>query len=157
MPRRSRTTFTASRRSTAPRTILRGTCRWGGFGLSILSCKTFLQDDKRRCASHPRRAVFSRRTAHACPIWVRKFNPLLNIVYLMYVRYVQIIRTGSRQDTFYLKSEEGDDPLLLRTHTSSVQIRAMERMKPPLAIVAPGRVYRRDTPDATHNPEFHQV
>lgn len=45
----------------------------------------------------------------------------------------------------------------MRTHTSSVQIRALERLKPPLAIVAPGRVYRRDTPDATHNPEFHQV
>ena len=49
------------------------------------------------------------------------------------------------------------EPLLMRTHTSSVQIRALERLKPPLAIVAPGRVYRRDTPDSTHNPEFHQV
>lgn len=46
---------------------------------------------------------------------------------------------------------------MLRTHTSSVQIRALERLQPPLAIVAPGRVYRRDTPDSTHNPEFHQV
>ena len=45
----------------------------------------------------------------------------------------------------------------MRTHTSSVQIRALERLKPPLAIVAPGRVFRRDTPDSTHNPEFHQV
>ncbi|CBJ30142.1 phenylalanyl-tRNA synthetase [Ectocarpus siliculosus] len=61
------------------------------------------------------------------------------------------------QDTFYIEHEEGEEPLLLRTHTSSVQIRALERLKPPLAIVAPGRVYRRDTPDATHNPEFHQI
>lgn len=61
------------------------------------------------------------------------------------------------QDTFYLEHEEGVEPLLMRTHTSSVQIRALERLKPPLAIVAPGRVFRRDTPDSTHNPEFHQV
>lgn len=61
------------------------------------------------------------------------------------------------QDTFYLDHEEGVEPLLMRTHTSSVQIRALERLKPPLAIVAPGRVYRRDTPDSTHNPEFHQI
>ncbi|CAM9504819.1 unnamed protein product, partial [Ectocarpus sp. 13 AM-2016] len=61
------------------------------------------------------------------------------------------------QDTFYIEHEEGEEPLLLRTHTSSVQIRALERLKPPLAIVAPGRVFRRDTPDATHNPEFHQI
>ncbi|CAM9149040.1 unnamed protein product, partial [Scytosiphon promiscuus] len=61
------------------------------------------------------------------------------------------------QDTFYLEHEEDEEPLLLRTHTSAVQIRALERLKPPLAIVAPGRVFRRDTPDATHNPEFHQI
>ncbi|CAM9774171.1 unnamed protein product, partial [Discosporangium mesarthrocarpum] len=61
------------------------------------------------------------------------------------------------QDTFYLEHEEGEEPLLLRTHTSAVQIRQLERKKPPLAIVAPGRVYRKDTPDATHNPEFHQM
>lgn len=61
------------------------------------------------------------------------------------------------QDTFYIDHEEDEEPLLLRTHTSSVQIRALERQKPPIAIVAPGRVFRRDTPDSTHNPEFHQV
>lgn len=66
-------------------------------------------------------------------------------------------RASSSQDTFYLETAGDEDPLVLRTHTSAVQIRALERMKPPLAIVAPGRVYRRDTPDATHNPEFHQV
>jgi phenylalanyl-tRNA synthetase alpha chain len=46
---------------------------------------------------------------------------------------------------------------VLRTHTSSVQIRTMENQKPPIYIVAPGRVYRRDTPDATHMPAFHQI
>ena len=54
-------------------------------------------------------------------------------------------------DTFYLK-----DGRLLRTHTSPVQIRAMQRDKPPLALIAPGRVYRRDS-DVSHSPMFHQV
>ncbi len=56
------------------------------------------------------------------------------------------------QDTFYLP-----DGRLLRTHTSSVQIRYMEQHQPPIRIVAPGRVYRRDTVDATHSAVFHQV
>ena len=46
---------------------------------------------------------------------------------------------------------------LLRTHTSPVQIRAMQEMEPPIYVVAPGRVFRRDTPDATHMPVFHQI
>jgi phenylalanyl-tRNA synthetase alpha chain len=46
---------------------------------------------------------------------------------------------------------------LLRTHTSPVQIRAMQQMEPPIYVVAPGRVFRRDTPDATHMPVFHQI
>ncbi|WCJ58091.1 phenylalanine--tRNA ligase subunit alpha [Fontisphaera persica] len=58
------------------------------------------------------------------------------------------------QDTFYL---EGQGRPLLRTHTSSVQIRVMEKMPPPIRIVVPGRVYRRDNADATHNPTFHQI
>lgn len=49
------------------------------------------------------------------------------------------------------------DKVLLRTHTSPVQVRVMEKRKPPLAIVAPGRVYRRDTPDASHSPVFQQL
>jgi phenylalanyl-tRNA synthetase alpha chain len=62
------------------------------------------------------------------------------------------------QDTFYLKAEAGGAPaLLLRTHTSSVQIRVMEKQQPPVRIIVPGRVYRRDNADATHNPTFHQV
>jgi phenylalanyl-tRNA synthetase alpha chain len=56
------------------------------------------------------------------------------------------------KDTFYL-----DDGRLLRTHTSPVQIRHMERHQPPVRIIAPGRAYRRDTPDATHSASFHQI
>ena len=56
------------------------------------------------------------------------------------------------QDTFYLKGD-----LLMRTHTSPVQIRHLEQNPPPVRIVAPGRVYRRDAVDATHSPVFHQV
>lgn len=58
------------------------------------------------------------------------------------------------QDTFYLTA---DRELMLRTHTSAVQIRQLEKRKPPLRIVAPGRVYRRDDIDATHSLMFHQV
>ncbi len=50
-----------------------------------------------------------------------------------------------------------EKPLLLRTHTSSVQIRVMEKQPPPVRIIVPGRVYRRDNADATHNPTFHQI
>jgi phenylalanyl-tRNA synthetase alpha chain len=56
------------------------------------------------------------------------------------------------QDTLYLAEN-----MLLRTHTSPVQIRTMQARKPPLAVIAPGKVYRCDTPDATHSPTFHQV
>jgi phenylalanyl-tRNA synthetase alpha chain len=56
-----------------------------------------------------------------------------------------------RSDTFYA----GDD-LVLRTHTSPMQIRAMEAHPPPIAIIVPGRVFRRDS-DATHTPQFHQI
>lgn len=55
-------------------------------------------------------------------------------------------------DTFYLDSTH-----LLRTHTSPVQIRTLEKLKPPMAIVAPGPVFRRDHPDSSHSPCFHQV
>jgi len=56
------------------------------------------------------------------------------------------------QDTFYLSEH-----VLLRTHTSPMQTRAMEAQPPPIYIVIPGRVYRPDTPDATHVPMFHQL
>jgi phenylalanyl-tRNA synthetase alpha chain len=55
-------------------------------------------------------------------------------------------------DTFYIS-----DDLALRSQTSTVQIRTMQRTRPPLRIIAPGRVFRRDTPDATHNPMFFQL
>ena len=75
------------------------------------------------------------------------------------------------QDTFYIASDvknaspspggedRGEDarPSLLRTHTSSVQIRVMQKQPPPIRIIAPGRVYRRDNADATHNPTFQQI
>ncbi len=56
-----------------------------------------------------------------------------------------------RLDTFYVS-----DDVLLRTHTSPMQIRAMEAQPPPLYVIVPGRVYRRDS-DATHTPQFHQI
>jgi len=63
-------------------------------------------------------------------------------------------------DTFYLKSPEriarGEAPMLLRTHTSPVQVRTMLSQKPPIRIIVPGRVYRMDS-DATHTPMFHQI
>ena len=54
-------------------------------------------------------------------------------------------------------SKESDEKYLLRTHTSSVQIRTLLKEKPPIRIVAPGRCFRRDTPDATHSANFHQI
>ena len=61
------------------------------------------------------------------------------------------------QDTFYLEPRTPDEePRVLRTHTSPVQIRMMETNPPPLRLIAPGRVYRSDS-DATHTPMFHQI
>lgn len=73
------------------------------------------------------------------------------------------------QDTFYVDNVPGASRSqsqasgtlaarsLLRTHTSSVQIRVMQKQPPPIRIIAPGRVYRRDNADATHNPAFQQI
>ena len=64
------------------------------------------------------------------------------------------------QDTLFIANQLGKplrERLLLRTHTSPVQIRTMEKMKPPIRIVIPGKVYRNDPPDASHSPMFHQV
>ena len=58
------------------------------------------------------------------------------------------------QDTFYLTE---DSEVLLRTQTSPMQVRTMEANKPPIRIIAPGRVYRKDEADATHSPMFHQI
>ncbi len=59
-------------------------------------------------------------------------------------------------DTFYLQGEEGGKPLLLRTHTSPIQIRTMQNGTPPFRFIAPGRTYRSDS-DMTHTPMFHQI
>ncbi|MBE7035371.1 MAG: phenylalanine--tRNA ligase subunit alpha [Ruminococcaceae bacterium] len=56
------------------------------------------------------------------------------------------------QDTFYI-----NDNVVLRSQTSSVQVRVMENQKPPIRVIAPGRVYRSDAVDATHSPVFHQI
>ena len=58
-------------------------------------------------------------------------------------------------DTFYIEGARGGQ--LLRTHTSPMQIRTMEKQPPPVRIVVPGKVYRRDNPDATHGYMFHQI
>jgi len=64
------------------------------------------------------------------------------------------------QDTLFIANQRSKplrEQLLLRTHTSPVQIRTMEKMKPPIRIVIPGKVYRNDPPDASHSPMFHQI
>jgi phenylalanyl-tRNA synthetase alpha chain len=68
------------------------------------------------------------------------------------------------QDTFYVANDAPGDvaagaagPLVLRTHTSPVQVRAMERMKPPFRAIAPGKVFRQETTDASHEHTFHQM
>ncbi len=63
------------------------------------------------------------------------------------------------QDTLYVELPPHPQfgRYLLRTHTSPVQIRTMLRQQPPIRIIAPGRVFRRDNPDATHSPTFHQI
>lgn len=64
------------------------------------------------------------------------------------------------QDTLFVANQETKplrERLLLRTHTSPVQVRTMQKLKPPLRVVCPGKVHRNDAPDATHSPIFHQV
>ncbi|MFZ0773413.1 MAG: phenylalanine--tRNA ligase subunit alpha [Candidatus Sulfotelmatobacter sp.] len=64
------------------------------------------------------------------------------------------------QDTLFIAGQQGKpqrERLLLRTHTSPVQIRTMEKMRPPIRIVIPGAVHRNDPPDASHSPMFHQI
>jgi len=64
------------------------------------------------------------------------------------------------QDTLFIAHQEAKpqrEKLVLRTHTSPVQIRTMEKIKPPIRILIPGKVYRNDPPDASHSPVFHQI
>lgn len=66
----------------------------------------------------------------------------------------------SLTDTFYIQkagSEPAPEDVLLRTHTSPVQVRVMEKTQPPVYVIASGKAYRRDVPDPTHVPMFHQV
>ena len=68
-----------------------------------------------------------------------------------------LVNPGSaRHDTFFLKAAAEGSTMVLRTHTSPIQVRAMLNSKPPIRVIAPGRVYRKDW-DATHTPMFHQV
>ncbi len=61
------------------------------------------------------------------------------------------------QDTFWLKSKDVSEPTVLRTHTSAVQARYMENHKPPLKIIVPGKVFRNEATDATHEAQFYQI
>src|SRR5205807_5410741 len=64
------------------------------------------------------------------------------------------------QDTLFIAAQESKsqrDRLLLRTHTSPVQISTMEKMRPPIRIVIPGTVHRKDPPDASHSPKLHKI
>ncbi len=81
-------------------------------------------------------------------------GPLIETVYNNFdaLNTPQDHPSRDRGDTFYFA-----DGRLLRTHTSPVQIRTMESQEPPIRIVAPGRCFRRDTPDATHSMNFHQM
>ena len=81
-------------------------------------------------------------------------GPEVETVYYNFdaLNYTETHPTRLWADTFYV-----DPDVLLRTHTSPMQTRAMEAQPPPIYIVIPGRVYRPDTPDATHVPMFHQL
>ncbi len=61
------------------------------------------------------------------------------------------------QDTFYIKNPSGGEELVARTHTSPVQVRFMEKNNPPLRIIVPGRVFRHEATDASHDYQFYQV
>jgi phenylalanyl-tRNA synthetase alpha chain len=63
----------------------------------------------------------------------------------------------SLMDTYYVEGPRGPESALMRTHTSPVQVRVMEAQKPPIYVICPGRVFRRDAADATHSPVFHQI
>jgi len=81
------------------------------------------------------------------------YGPEVETVYYNFdaLNHTETHPARSRTDTFYVS-----DDVVLRTHTSPMQPRAMESFPPPLYVVIPGRVYRRDS-DATHTPQFHQV
>jgi phenylalanyl-tRNA synthetase alpha chain len=61
------------------------------------------------------------------------------------------------QDTFWFRNEDVPEPMVLRTHTSPVQARYMESHKPPIRVIVPGKVFRNETTDATHEAQFYQL
>jgi phenylalanyl-tRNA synthetase alpha chain len=61
------------------------------------------------------------------------------------------------QDTFWLSPKQTHEPMVLRTHTSPVQARYMESHEPPMRIIVPGKVFRNEATDATHEAQFHQL
>jgi len=61
------------------------------------------------------------------------------------------------QDTFFLREEDVKEPMVLRTHTSPVQARYMESHEPPIRVIVPGKVFRNEATDATHEAQFHQL
>lgn len=61
------------------------------------------------------------------------------------------------QDTFFLRAEDTKEPMVLRTHTSPVQSRYLETHEPPVRIIVPGKVFRNEATDATHEAQFHQL
>ncbi len=61
------------------------------------------------------------------------------------------------QDTFFFKEKDVHEPMVLRTHTSPVQARFMESHKPPIRVIVPGKVFRNEATDATHEAQFHQL
>lgn len=61
------------------------------------------------------------------------------------------------QDTFFLKQGSAAEPMVLRTHTSPVQARYMEKHEPPIRVIVPGKVFRNEATDATHEAQFHQL
>lgn len=61
------------------------------------------------------------------------------------------------QDTFFLKQDSAAEPMVLRTHTSPVQARYMEKHEPPIRVIVPGKVFRNEATDATHEAQFHQL
>jgi len=61
------------------------------------------------------------------------------------------------QDTFFFRPEDTSEPMVLRTHTSPVQARYMESHEPPVRVIVPGKVFRNETTDATHEAQFHQL
>lgn len=157
-----------------------------GFGQDVNELKRVIESDVSRLAEEVRLACFAEKTARdrldeTLPgYWLPQgsFHPIKSVeadICRIFLRMGYAIAEGPEietdfynfgalnfpadhpardaQDTFFVRG--GD--LLLRTHTSPVQIRTMQTVSPPLKVISPGKVFRKDMPDATHMPVFHQV